>query len=245
MILQELEENYKTGYIKMYRSLKNKGWYKKSEYLHLWIHILLKATHSKFEIFINGKTKILNSGQFITGRKKLSEETGINESKIERILTFFEKNEHQIEQQKSNKNRIITVLSWDNYQYNEQQTEQQLNNKRTTTEQQLNTNKNYKNYKNEKKKNIYIDFIESFNSITGKKIRVPDKKFKGQLNARLSEGFTVDEILKAVENCKQDKYHMENPKYLTPEFITRADKLQKFLNTEIKKRVLLTDEHIK
>jgi uncharacterized phage protein (TIGR02220 family) len=83
-----------------------------------------------------------------------------------------------------------------------------------------------------KNKKIYIDFIKSFNSITGKKIRVPDKKFKGQLNARLDEGFTIDEILKAVENCKNDKYHMENPKYLTPEFITRADKLQKFLNSD-------------
>jgi hypothetical protein len=163
MIAQEPEENYKTGYIKIYRSLKNKGWYKKSEYLHLWIHILLKATHSGIEVFINGKNKILNPGQFITGRKKLSEETGINESKIERILNFFEKNEQQIEQQKSNKNRIITVISWDNYQYNEQQIEQQLNNKRTTTEQQLNTNNNDKNIKNDnnEKNKILLSQVDS------------------------------------------------------------------------------------
>ena len=37
----------------------------------------------------------------------------------------------QIEQQKSNKNRLITVLNYDIYQKSEQQNEQQLNNNRT------------------------------------------------------------------------------------------------------------------
>jgi len=72
-------------------------------------------------------------------------------------------------------------------------------------------------------------FISDFNTITGKRFR-GDKKSKGQLNARLSEGFTLEEIKTAIENCKSDKYHIENPNYLTPEFITRTDKLQKYLN---------------
>ncbi len=74
------------------------------------------------------------------------------------------------------------------------------------------------------------DFLEKFNQIAGHSFRVLDQKTKRQLRARIAEGFSSAEILKAAENCKKDKFHIENPQYLTPEFITRADKLQKYLN---------------
>jgi uncharacterized phage protein (TIGR02220 family) len=76
------------------------------------------------------------------------------------------------------------------------------------------------------------DFLEVFNEITGRSFRILDKKAAGQLSARMKEGFTEDEIIKAIKNCMSDEYHKQNPKFLTPEFITRADKLQKFLNSE-------------
>lgn len=115
------------GYIKLYRSLSKKTWYKKSEYLHLWVHLLFKAAYSPKEVFQNGKIVKLNNGEFITGRKQLSLETGIKESTIERILNVFEI-EQQIRQQTNSRNRVITILSWEQYQKSEQQTD----NKRTT-----------------------------------------------------------------------------------------------------------------
>lgn len=137
------------GYIKLWRKLQEKGYYKKSEYVHLWVHILLKSNHKENEFFWNNKLEKIKAGQFITGRKALSSETGINENKIERILRTLE-NAQQIEQQKTNKFRVITVKNWKEYQQSEQQNEQQVNNKRTTSEQQVNTNKNDKNEENEK-----------------------------------------------------------------------------------------------
>lgn len=88
-------------------------------------------------------------------------------------------------------------------------------------------------------KNKY-NFIERFNSITGKKVRVLDEKTKRQFSARLRDGFSTDDIETAIKNCMNDKYHKENPKYLTPEFITRADKLQMYLNSskEIEQKII-------
>ena len=63
-----------------------------------------------------------------------------------------------------------------------------------------------------------------------------DKKTIGQITARIKEGFTIEDILKATENCSKDKYHIENPQYLTPEFITRSDKLPKYLTATIQKK---------
>jgi hypothetical protein len=130
------------GWIKIYKKLSEKAYYSKdSEKVHVWIHILIKASHQDREEMFAGKAIICQPGQFTTGRKQLSTETGISESKIERILNYFEKIEQQIEQQKSSTNRLITILNWEQYQVSEQQIEQQSNNDRTTSEQQSNNDR--------------------------------------------------------------------------------------------------------
>jgi len=157
------------GWIKLHRRLQDKGFYKNSKYVHLWIHLLLKANHKPQEIMWDGKTFILQPGQFITGRKKIAEKTRINRSSVERILNYF-KNEHQIEQQKTTKGRLITILKWKRYQGDEQQNEQQVSNKRATSEQQVSTNKKDKNVKNVKKeKNTTAATQKIFFSLKEKK----------------------------------------------------------------------------
>lgn len=144
-------ETQNNGFIKLYRNFTKNIFYKNSEAVHLWIHLLFKANyHENNEFFLNYKKINLKRGQILTGRKMLSLETGISESKVFRLLKLFE-NEQQIEQQKTNKYTIITINNWDLYQQNEQQNEQQMNNKRTTNEQQMNTiNKDNKDNKDNK-----------------------------------------------------------------------------------------------
>jgi len=107
--------------------------------VHLWIHILLEAKKFPYEYDWGGEMITLQPGQFITGRKKLSNETGIHESKIQRVLKVFE-NRTMIEQQTKRHSRMITVLNWEQYQ----ECEQQSNNQRTTSEQPANTNRESK-----------------------------------------------------------------------------------------------------
>ena len=137
------------GYIKLFRKIQNKGWYKNSKYVHLWVHILMKANHQDSEFMWNGEMITVKSGQFITGRSQLSADTGLPGSTVERILGTFE-NEHQIRQQKTNKFRLITIVKWKEFQHDGQRNGQQTDNKRTTNGQQTDTNKNDKNYKNDK-----------------------------------------------------------------------------------------------
>jgi predicted transcriptional regulator len=73
-------------------------------------------------------------------------------------------------------------------------------------------------------------FFEEFKSITGKNLRIQDPKFKRQFSARLKDGFTLDEMVLATKNAYGSEYHTANRNYLTPEFITRADKLQNYIN---------------
>lgn len=73
-------------------------------------------------------------------------------------------------------------------------------------------------------------FIETFNSFASRGFRVTNK-VKAALKARLKSGYTRKEILLAIKNAHNDKYHIESGfKDLTPEFILREEKLEKYLN---------------
>ena len=73
-------------------------------------------------------------------------------------------------------------------------------------------------------------FISSFNAIRGAKFQAI-KKVRTQFDARLKEGFTPAQMLQALQKAMKDKYHADTGyKYLTPEFFTRSDKIDKFLN---------------
>lgn len=150
-----------SGWVKLHRKLlDNPVVCKDAEHLAIWMYLLLNATHTNYDSIFKGERITLTPGQLITGRKSISSVLKINENKVQRVLKTFE-NEQQIEQQTSNQNRLITILNWNSYQGVEQQSEQQVNNERTTSEQQVNTNKNDKKEKNDKnvKKNIYAEFV--------------------------------------------------------------------------------------
>lgn len=93
--------------------------------------------------------------------------------------------------------------------------------------------KEEKSTMSETKVSLEIDFkklLIFFNSTTNKNCRVINTKTKNQFKARLKEGYTKEDIQNAIVNCSNDQYHRENPKYLTLEFISRADKLDKYSN---------------
>lgn len=80
-----------------------------------------------------------------------------------------------------------------------------------------------------------IDFqslLLVFNKITGKKMKVMNDKAKKQFRARLRDGYSKQDIMKAIKNCFDDDFHKANPKYLTPEFISRPDKFEKYVNVD-------------
>jgi len=180
-----------TGYVRIYRSLWEKGYWWDSEYVHLWVHLIMKATYRPKEYLFNGKIEYLQPGQFIAGRRSLSKETGIQESKIERILYCFA-TEHQIEQQTTNKFRIITILNWNKYQTDEQQNEQQMNNQRTTSE--------HKQERKERKERTYTAEFEIFwGAYPNKKAKIEAFKAWVSVNGKRPE---ISFILEAIKKQK-------------------------------------------
>ena len=150
------------GWIKIHRKIMDNCIYKDAHLLHLFIHCLLKANHKANKFLFNDKEMIIERGQFITGRLQLAEDLNVNSSLVYRKLKILE-NLKIVNIKSNNKFSLVTVLKYNTYQdlinTNEQQNGQQANNKRTTNEQQANTNKKDKNDNKEKK----IKIIDSAN----------------------------------------------------------------------------------
>jgi Fe2+ transport system protein B len=168
-------ENKEIGWIKLYRSLKQKDFFMDGDYLKLWIYLLLTVNRKK--AMVDGI--VINPGQTKTGRKMLATNVNLNESKIERILTYFE-SEQQIEQQKTNKYRVISILNWKQYQQDEQQNEQQP----TTEQQQKTQTRSYK--KENKEKNIIEGRSEKFQKLF-EDFREMRKKIKKPMTLKAEE----------------------------------------------------------
>lgn len=199
-----------SGYIKLHRSFQD--WYGMSSppRVSLWINILILANHSQKKWIFKGSPYSVEPGQFITSRKSLSAITGISESMVERILKEFE-NEGQIEQQTTNVNRLITVIKYRQYQFNEHQMIQQEDNGRTTKGQQKDTTKNNKN--NKHNKNKYAKWFESVWSIYPKQIG--KKEAYGYFNTTVKTDEDYSNIKKAVQNyLKHLEVDSVGPKYI-------------------------------
>jgi hypothetical protein len=191
------------GFIKLHRKIQDSLIYGDSKAVHLWIHLLLKANHEERSFLFNGQKVTCKSGEFITGRKVLSDQTKINESKIIRLLSLFE-NEQLIEQQKTNKYTLISIKNWDIYQNNNsggQQNEQQMNNKRTTDEhkQELINTLIEELIKNntafgDNFKSVWNDWVKFRKE---KKSSLTESTIKRQLN--LLAKFSEDQAIKMIE----------------------------------------------
>jgi hypothetical protein len=120
------------GYVKLWRKSMDSGWIKNHKLWAFWTYCLLKASYKEFDAVIGLQVVHLLPGQFLFGRKKASEETGLTEREIRTILEFLRK-AGNLTIKTTNKFSIITIVNWHIYQGGEaekdQQNDQQMANK--------------------------------------------------------------------------------------------------------------------
>jgi hypothetical protein len=198
------------GFIKLHRKLSEWEWYRDTNVLCLFIHILLLANweDKKWQ----GLT--VKRGSFITSIEHLAIESGLTTQQtrtvVDKLISTGE-----INKQTTNKYTLITVNS-----YNEYQEKQQTNNK------QITTTKEYKEVKN-KDNRLYTSsnltfeqvsdgIIKAFNLYLGTKFKSSDG-FKPNLEYWLNT-YEPKEIEQAISNIKFDKFWKDK---MTPTMMFR------------------------
>ena len=120
-----------SGWIKLHRKIKEWEWYKDSQVVHLFYHLIVSANDR------DKKWKYFNirRGEFVTSVRNISEETGIPVISVRRKLEILEKS-GAILRKTTNKFTLITICKYSSYQSTEQTSEQ-------TSEQQLKKKEEY------------------------------------------------------------------------------------------------------
>jgi DNA-binding transcriptional MerR regulator len=194
-----------SGWIKIHRKFLDWEWFNKSEAVHLFVYLLLKANHKDS----HWQGIEVKRGQFISSLGKISADTGISLQTIRTLLNKLEKT-NEIEVKSTNKYSVVTLCKYECYQDEIEPTNKQLTNKQQSTNKQLTTNKNDKKEKNEKE--VILDRWIEYR----KQIKKPIKEATQETILNKMQNFTEEQckfvINNSIENGWQGLYWDKLPK---------------------------------
>lgn len=204
------------GWIKLHRKLLDDAMATKPNYMWLWINLLLMANHKEQCFIWNNQKEIVKKGQLLTGLKQLSRKTGIAQGTVYRILKYLE-NEKQIEQQKTTRFTLITIINWGKYQADEKQNEKRIENGLKTDGKRIETNKNEKKEENDNNDNnnkmeimdeVDLDLkeiLDFYNEVFDKGIK-STKGFEKNYRDYWRDIHGVEVIKRAIAAARLDKF---------------------------------------
>ena len=142
-----------SGWIKLHRKFLDWEWFNKSESVHLFLYMLLKANHK------DGKWQGIDvkRGQFISSLGNISNATGLSIQVIRTNLKRLEKT-NEISIKSTSQFTIVTICKYESYQEETEQPNKPLTSDQQTSNKPLTTNKNDK----KEKKEINIPELSEF-----------------------------------------------------------------------------------
>ncbi len=133
------------GYIRLWRKSLDSGLIRNHNVWIFWTWCLLKANYKPNHKQVVGfQEVILQPGDFIFGREKAAEETGLSEQNIRTCLTFLKKSKN-LTIKTTNKFSIISIINWGSYQQDNNTSNQQTNQHLTSSQPASNHKQELKN----------------------------------------------------------------------------------------------------
>lgn len=112
---QDAKPSLDKGFALFHRKVMDCGFYKDSQAVHLWFHLVMKASHKPIVSTTEFGDIRLERGQCITGRHKLASETGISPDRIQYLLRKFVSMD-MISAESNRKFTVISIVKYDEYQ---------------------------------------------------------------------------------------------------------------------------------
>lgn len=203
------------GWIKLDRQLQNHWLWKQYpfSYGQAWVDLIMLANHEDTKIPYKGQMIICEKGTVNRSISSLAERWKWSRDKTRNFLRLLEADNMCVVN--ATKNRTtITLVNWDKFQVllaTNYTTNSSTD--KATSRQRADINKNDKN-----DNNSLLDIVGYLNERAGKSFKATSAKTKSVINARLKEGFTVEDF-RAVIDKKCDEW-LGDPKmeqYLRPE----------------------------
>lgn len=196
-------DNVSNGWIKLHRKILDCFiWQDKPfDKARAWIDLLLLAVHNDKKMLIDGDVTVVNRGSFFTSRMKLADRWGWSVKKVDTYLNLLEK-EGMITTIRAAKGTAITIVNYENYQFDGTTEDITQDTTEVTTEDIQNKNdKNIKNVKNNMCKKEAQELFEKLWQI------YPVKKGKGQVSITAKQRLLKvghEEMVRAIDRYKAE-----------------------------------------
>jgi hypothetical protein len=148
MIVSDIDENYKTGYIAIYRSLRNHWIWDDPVKLKWWLDILLEVNHAPRDIPVKYELIACDRGQSVKSLETWSKRWRVDKSTVNRFLKLLQKDKMILLENLKITTRI-TVCNYDTYNNIRNTKETQKKRHATQSETARNTNNNDNNDNND------------------------------------------------------------------------------------------------
>lgn len=228
----------KQGWISLYRKIEDNWLWDDKPFARgqAWIDLLILANHQDNKVFFEGQVVEMIRGSKITSLRKLSDRWGWSLTKTKKFLEELQ-NEKMLVYKSDSKKTIYTIVNYSSYQTRENiesNTEVTLKEHQSNTEVTLKETDNNVNNANNANNNINIYIVEQvvdyLNAKTGKSFKHTSKMTRSKINARLEEGFTLDDFKKVIDIKTSEWLNDANMQlYLRPETLF-GNKFEGYLN---------------
>ena len=128
-----------TGWIKLHRKFTDWEWFTDVNTCHVFLYLLLKANHKEK----NWKGIVIKRGQLITSLHSLAEAMPLSVQQIRTALAKLEST-GEVTGKSTNKNRLLTIVKYEEYQSKEPEVTGQSTDKQQTDNRQITATKEYK-----------------------------------------------------------------------------------------------------
>ena len=182
------------GWIKLHRKILDCEIFAGEPFskMQAWIYLLLMANHEPKEIRFGYEKVVIERGQFHTSERKLASVWGWNFKTVRRFLWVLEV-EHMITKNVSTYGSTLTIVNYDNYQVGGSTNGSAIGSDIGSEKRTQTRNKEIKEIKN-----IYISIVEHLNTTANKHFKVSEKT-KSLIDARLNEGFVLEDFYKVID----------------------------------------------
>jgi len=224
------------GYIKVARRLKESAiWSQDPHYLRLWTYLLLSARWDEKPIQKGGVT--IGRGQVLKSYRRIADENEWREnralkkwstSRVKRMLDWLRENE-MVSLHGTELGTLITIKNFNGYQDPESYRPELGTELGTQSERSRNNRKKGKKENTTKTSGYSDEVIEVFDYWQGRRCELPHTRLAqptsrrlSKVQARLKEGYPVEDLKRAVDGCLSNPFNVEGGFY-DLELICRDD----------------------
>ena len=148
MEVNEYQENYKTGWIKVYRSIKNHWIFENEKFLKWWFILLFEVNHKDSKMNLGYELHDIKKGESANSLRTWATLFNTNTKSVTRFFNLLEK-DNMINRKTIGKGKqsttLVTVTNYSSYQI--QNETQDTTQKTTQGKRKRDTNKNVKKEK--------------------------------------------------------------------------------------------------